>query len=89
MKQNKANLRVCASCEWVFLRTESSSCPKCEFAAHYGARYVYGDKAYRYAKTQEPWIKRKLDKYYFELLAEVSTMHKNIHTKDYPQGEKR
>jgi hypothetical protein len=39
-------------------------------------RVVDGDKAYRYAKTQEPWIKRKLDKYYFELLAEVSIMHK-------------
>lgn len=26
----------------------------CGFA-HYGARYVYGDKAYRYEKTQQPW----------------------------------
>ena len=76
MKQKDANLRVCASCEWVFLRTESSSCPKCGFA-HYGARFVYGDKAYRYAKTQEPWIKRKLEKYYFELLAELPKASNN------------
>jgi hypothetical protein len=75
MRQKDVNLRVCASCEWVFLRTDSPACPKCGFA-HYGARSVYGNKAYRYAKTQEPWIKRKLDQYHSELLAEVSIIHK-------------
>ena len=71
MKQKDAPLRVCASCEWIFLLTETiGCCPKCGFA-HYGARFVYGDKCYRYAKTQEPWLKRKLDQHYFELLKEI------------------
>jgi len=76
MKQKDANLRVCASCELVFLRTDSPACPKCGFA-HYGARFVYVDKAYRYAKTQEPWIKRKMDKYYLELVSELPKASNN------------
>jgi len=71
MKQKDASLRVCASCEWIFLRKDGlDGCPKCGFA-HYGARFVYGDKCYRYARTQEPWLKRKLDQRYFELLKEI------------------
>jgi predicted nucleic acid-binding Zn-ribbon protein len=80
MKQLKAKLRVCASCEWVFLRTantDTEGCPKCGFA-HYGARFVYENKAYRYAKTQEPWIKRKMDKFYYELLKELSNASNNL-----------
>jgi len=50
-----AVLRVCASCEWVFKSTEHEDCPECGFA-HYGARYVYGDRAYVYARTQGPWL---------------------------------
>jgi len=67
----KANLRVCASCEWIFKRSDGyDECPKCGFA-HYGARFVYGDKAYRYAKTQEPYIERKLSKLRRQLWSEV------------------
>ena len=71
MKQKDAILRACASCEWIFLRTESESCPKCGFA-HYGARYLYGDKAYRFAKTQEPWLNRKINDYRCHFLLEIS-----------------
>ena len=34
----------------------------CGFA-HYGARYVYGKPAYRYAETQSPWFDRKMRDY--------------------------
>ena len=58
-----AKLRVCASCEWIYkVENGDIGCPKCGFAS-YSAYYVYGNKAYKYAKTQEPWIKRKMDKY--------------------------
>jgi hypothetical protein len=79
VKQLQAKLRVCASCEWVFLRTDKTDhegCPKCGFA-HYGARFVYGDKAYRYAKTQEPWINRKMNAYFYELLKELPKASNN------------
>lgn len=67
----KADLRVCASCEWIFKRSEYTACPKCGFA-HYGARYVYGNKAYQFARTQEPWLNRKMSKYRGDLLQEIS-----------------
>jgi len=51
-----AKLRVCASCEWIF--RDSPVCPKCGFS-HYGARSVYGNKCYKYEKTQQPWLDRK------------------------------
>ena len=57
-----AKLRVCASCEWIFKRTEFVECPQCGFA-HYGARMVYGDQCYRLAKTQAPWKEKKLFEY--------------------------
>ena len=66
----KANLRVCARCEWIFKQSEHNTCPKCYFA-HYGARYVYGDKCYKFAKTQEPWAGRKMSSYRQELLKEI------------------
>jgi len=60
---------VCASCEWIFDLCEPaparsgedalSGCPRCGFA-HYGARFVYGNAAYRHARTQEPWLQRGL-----------------------------
>jgi len=61
----KAKLRVCASCEWVFLG--GVECPQCGFGS-YGARYVYGNRAYRYKKTQEPWIERKIEHYRLTLM---------------------
>jgi len=69
----KANLRVCASCEWIFdIRdNDEEGCPKCRFA-HYGARYVYGDKAYKYKYTQEPWKNRKINDYEYQLECEIS-----------------
>lgn len=62
----KAKLRVCASCEYIF--KDLGDCPKCGFG-HYGARSVYGDKAYVYAKTQEPFIHRKIEAYRRQLLS--------------------
>jgi len=59
-----AKLRVCASCEWIF--KDNPSCPKCGFG-HYGAWYVYGDRCYKYAKTQQPWIDKKMARYFGEL----------------------
>ena len=64
-----AVLRVCASCEWIFRNHDS--CPKCGFV-HYGARYVYGDKAYKYERTQEPWKKKKLLRYEDQLDNEIA-----------------
>lgn len=64
----KAKLRVCASCEWIF--TDGVACPKCQFGS-YGARYVYGNKAYRYAKSQKPWFDRKVADYSVKLLQEI------------------
>ena len=64
----KAKLRTCASCEWIF-HAESpieGRCPRCGFV-HYGAHYVYGDKAYDYEKTQEPWKNKKLAQFASEL----------------------
>lgn len=45
-------------------------CPKCGFA-HYGAHYVYGSKCYSYAKTQKPWIDKKMTAYLIELEKDV------------------
>jgi len=55
--QKTAKLRVCASCEWIF--DSKGSCPLCGFAS-YGARSVYGDKAYQYKYTQKPWRDKQL-----------------------------
>ena len=71
MKQKDAKLRVCASCEWVFVKPDDfEGCPKCGFG-HYGARYVYGNKAYRYLKTQKPWFDRNMNRYALELRKEI------------------
>jgi predicted RNA-binding Zn-ribbon protein involved in translation (DUF1610 family) len=77
---SKANLRCCASCEWIFLRDPNKidddeenygfDCPKCGFVS-YAAHYVYDKKCYKYAKTQEPWLERKISKYRYKLLAEI------------------
>jgi hypothetical protein len=75
-----AKLRVCASCEWIFdikdEHPEYGGCPKCEFV-HYGARYVYGNKCYKYKETQEPWIDRKLDSYRRKLITHVEKTNEN------------
>lgn len=60
-----AALRVCASCEWIF--KTGVECPQCQFGS-YGAYYVYGKRAYRYAVTQKPWYERKMADHSFKLL---------------------
>lgn len=66
--QQRANLRVCASCEWIYKGT--GECPKCMFGS-YGARYVYGNKAYQYATTQQPWKDKKMFEYEMKLDKEI------------------
>lgn len=62
-----AKLRICASCEWIFKQKgDNPECPKCSFGS-YSARYVYGNKAYRYAKSQKPWFDKKMHKYAYVL----------------------
>ena len=61
------------SCEWIF--DTEGDCPKCSWPS-YGARFVYGDKAYKFKTTQEPWIKKKLSRYLQELLSEINVEKK-------------
>lgn len=68
-----AALRCCASCEWIF--TGGVECPKCKFGS-YGARYVYGNNAYKFAKTQTPWRNKKLADFKVELDREIRTQNK-------------
>jgi hypothetical protein len=69
-----AKLRVCASCEWIFTidnqHPDMGGCTKCGFAS-YGARYVYGNQAYTFAKTQQPWRDKKMADYSVKLDAEI------------------
>jgi hypothetical protein len=65
-----AVLRVCASCEWIFRLPAPNGCPKCRFG-HYGARYVYGARAYRYAVTQRPWFDKRMALFALELRREI------------------
>jgi len=67
--QQRAKLRVCASCEWIF--EGDMACPKCDFGS-YGARYVYGNKAYRYKLTQRPWFDKKIATYAVKLNHEIA-----------------
>jgi hypothetical protein len=71
--KRQAKLRVCASCEWIFIideNTEENGCPKCGFG-HYGARFAYGNIAYRYQTTQKPWFDKKITEYTFKLMKEI------------------
>lgn len=65
-----ATLRVCMSCEWIFKLPAPGGCPKCQWG-HYGARFVYGNRAYRYARTQQPWFDRKIADYSVQLQREI------------------
>ena len=68
-----ANLRTCACCEWIFTMDKQhptmGGCPQCGFG-HYGARHVYGNKAYQYARTQRPWLDKKMAAHADKLQAE-------------------
>jgi hypothetical protein len=66
--QQRASLRVCASCEWIF--KGNIECPKCGFGS-YGARHVYGDKCYKYSVSQLPWVDKQMDNHLSKLLQEV------------------
>jgi hypothetical protein len=66
MTRKLAKLRVCASCKWIFSNKHIDGCPKCSFA-HYGAHYVYGNKAYYYQYSQKPWKDKKLIEYGYTL----------------------
>jgi hypothetical protein len=67
--QQRAPLRVCMSCEWIY-RGSNEPCPKCTWPS-YGARFVYGDKCYTYLKTQKPWKDKKMAAYFYELDEEI------------------
>lgn len=58
----KQILYCCGKCEWIF-KSEFPSCPECGFAC-YTAYSVYGRNAYRFAKTQKPWLKKKIAQYH-------------------------
>ncbi len=65
-----ANLRVCASCEWIFKLSDSEDCPKCKFGS-YGARYVYGNDCYKYQHSQKPWKDKKIENLELDLHIEI------------------
>lgn len=79
-RQQRAKLRCCASCEWIYTNDDAvsdvngrgtrSGCPKCGFAS-YGARFVHGAKAYRFAITQGPWERRRVARFRYELREEI------------------
>lgn len=79
----KAKLRVCASCEWIF--SGGIGCPKCQFGS-YGARYVYGNKAYRYAISQKPWLEKKMSDYAFSLYQEIKESQPKRRTRTAGSG---
>ena len=87
-KQKNAKLRVCSCCEWIFYIDEASihgGCPVCNFA-HYGARFVYGNKAYRFAKTQQPWYEQKIADYSCKVGSELRNLqlkHTKVRTKSF------
>ena len=62
-------LRICASCEWIF--EDAKDCPKCG-SAHYSAHSVYGNRAYAYKYTQQPWMDRQLELYQMQLEKEIA-----------------
>lgn len=66
--QQRAELRTCASCEWIY--RGHRDCPKCGFGS-YGARWVYGPRAYQHERTQDPWLLNKLASYERELRSEI------------------
>lgn len=75
--QGTAPLRVCGCCEWIFNRRplqpngeNGTECPK-DGLPSYGAHWVYGPKCYRFKRTQEPWLKRKVDAYAKQLRQEI------------------
>jgi hypothetical protein len=65
----KANLRCCCHCQWIYTGL-NKGCPKCEWPS-YSARYVFGNKAYKFSVTQEPWLEDRMTDYRMKLLKEI------------------
>jgi hypothetical protein len=67
--QQKANLRCCASCYFIFKITDNqppvstiaANCPMCAYGGTYGARFMYGKDTYKFAKYQKPFLDRKME----------------------------
>jgi len=58
MSNKNTNLRICASCEFIFRESKyPNGCPYCGFG-DYGANWAIGKAAYRLEKTQELWKKK-------------------------------
>lgn len=68
----EADLRACASCRFIFRRSETDddACPECKFG-HYSARFVFGRAAYKFEKTQQPWVDNQVRKLREELRQRV------------------
>lgn len=64
----QANLRICASCKYIF--RGNRSCPMCGFGS-YGARDILGNSCYRFEKTQSLYIDGMLDMYKQKLLVRI------------------
>lgn len=54
------DLFVCGRCRWVYAKPPLQSCPKCGYPASSRAAMVFGRKASRFARSQDPWIDLKL-----------------------------
>ncbi len=64
-------LQVCMHCDWIY-KGELSDCPKCSWPA-YRAKSVFGNKAYKYAKTQQPWMEKQINKFGHMLEKEIES----------------
>ena len=89
---SKANLRLCAGCEWIY-KGIKLSCPKCGFVS-YSAHWVYGNKCYNYLITQIPWKHRKERDYYNEIKSEIKknkedlkSNYKVLVKREFPENE--
>ena len=82
------NLRVCASCEWIFRYDieKSFDCPKCNFGS-YSATYVYGKYAYNMEKTQKRYIENKIFNYKYDLIRSITD--NNLKVKEYLRVNKK
>jgi hypothetical protein len=76
--QQRAKIRICASCEWVYSREVSDECPICGFAS-YGARYVLGKNYHKELTRQQPYRDRKEFNFLCKLDTEIYEQLKNQH----------
>lgn len=69
-KKTRFRIAACAYCEWI-MEGHFGYCSKCGWEAVLSAHSVYGDKAYEYQHTQEPWKRKKMWEYEAKLEAEI------------------